>query len=71
MISHSSDNIAHKKSSFPLNIPSGNDTKSAGKLQIWSHLPKKFLMENLTFCAVLWCEIHVTKNGNTYGDNKF
>ena len=22
------------------------------KLQIWSHLPKKFLMENFIFCAV-------------------
>ena len=24
------------------------------KLQIWSHLPEKSLMENFIFCAVIW-----------------
>ena len=40
--------------SFPLKISSVNVTKSAGncrKLQIWSHILKKSLMENI-FCAV-------------------
>ena len=41
-----------KKRSFPLSISSVNVTKSAIVLRIWSHLLKKFLMENFIFCAM-------------------
>ena len=44
----------HKKWSFPLRISSVNrNCRNRRKLQIWSHLLKKFLMENFIFCAVL------------------
>ena len=42
----------HKKSSFSLRISSVNVTKSAVSLWIWSHLLKKSLNENFSFCAV-------------------
>ena len=40
-----------KKRGFPLRISSVNVT-ILRKLRIWSHLLKKSLMENFTFCAV-------------------
>ena len=43
----------HKKWSFPLRISSVNVTKSAVFLRIWSHLLKKYLMENFTFVPCL------------------
>ena len=44
--------LLHKKWSFPLWISSVNVNKFAGKLQIWSHLVKKSLMENFIVCVV-------------------
>ena len=42
-----------KRLSFPLRISSVNVTKSAvRKLQIWSDLLKKFLLEGFMFCAL-------------------
>ena len=41
----------HKKC-FPLRIFSVNVSKSAVFLRIWSHLLKKFLMENLFFLCI-------------------
>ena len=32
------------------------------KLQIWSHLEKKSLMENLIFCAMRWTKFKTTAN---------
>ena len=54
-----------KKWSFPLRISSVNMTKFCSFLRIWSHLLKKFLMENFIFCAVLpfW---NVLKSGVVY-----
>ena len=42
----------HKKWSFPLRISSGKYDQIRSFLQIWSHLLKKSLMENLFFCAM-------------------
>ena len=51
------NNSLHKKLSFPLKISLVNVTKSAGncgfELRIWSYLPKKSLMENVIFCAMI------------------
>ena len=42
--------LLHKKWSFPLKISTVNATKSAGNCGwIWSHLPKKSLMERFIF----------------------
>ena len=43
------------------------------KLQIWSHLPKKFLMENFIFCAVsvLLLETTLKANGGGRGGKNF
>ena len=38
--------------SFSLRIYSLHVTRSAGKLQVWSHLVKKPLMKNFISCAV-------------------
>ena len=43
----------NKEWSFPLRISSVKVTKSAVSLRIWSHLLKKFFMENFIFCAVV------------------
>ena len=46
--------LMHAKWSFPLRISSVNATKTAVScFQIWSHLLKKFLMENFIFWVVL------------------
>ena len=37
------------------------------KLQIWSHLPKKFLMENFIFCAVSVLLLETTLKANRGG----
>ena len=42
-----------KNQVFPLRISSVIVTKVRRKLQIWSHLRKKSLMENFIFCPVL------------------
>ena len=42
----------HKKKFFPLRISSVNVTKSAVSCG-WSHLLKKFLIENYIFCVVI------------------
>ena len=58
-----------QKISFPLRISSVNATKSAvsRKLQIWSHLLKKSLMESFTFCAVFVILVkHTINKGLTF-----
>ena len=38
---------------FPINDFFSKSDQIRRNLQIWSHLLKKFLMENLIFCAVI------------------
>ena len=35
-------------------------------LRIWSHLPKKSLMENFIFCAVAFILIHVNEKDDFF-----
>ena len=57
----------YKKSSFSLRISSVDVTKSAEtgnpEIRIWSHLLKKFVMENFIFCAVLPSIFNLRKYG--------
>ena len=55
MVNNIGENIGitlHKKWSFPLRISTVNVTNPQFPADIWSHLLKKFLKENLIFCAV-------------------
>ena len=44
--------ITAQKMKFSIKVPSKNVTESADFVRIWSHLPKKYLMRNLIFCAM-------------------
>ena len=59
-------NTLHKKWRFPLRISSVNVTKILRKLQIWSLLLKKSLMENFIFCAVITVSFNLYKKIRYY-----
>ena len=44
--------LTAQKMNFSIKFSSVNVTKSAGFLQIWSHLLKKSSMKNFIFCTV-------------------
>ena len=48
-----SSNILNKKMKFSIKYFFSTCNQIRGFLRIWSHLLKKSLMENLTFCAMI------------------
>ena len=49
----------HKKLSFPLTDFLNKCDQKRWKLRIWSHLLKKYVMENFIFCAVSVFRLHL------------